>query len=95
MQNHLPGYDKEGISEDENLIHFKTTEKFIRFLVYVAQTYTSLVPYLKEIYLTLNSWRNGRDAEGWGTPEGRRVRREGILKADGDPPTWVWMVPSF
>ena len=32
--------------------------------MYVAQTYSSFVPYLKSIYLTLNSWRSDRDNEG-------------------------------
>ena len=45
-------------------MHFKTTERFVGFLVYVAGTYTMFVPYLKVIYLTLNSWRPGRTADG-------------------------------
>ena len=28
-------------------------------------TYPSLVPYFKGIHLTLDSWRENRDAEGW------------------------------
>jgi hypothetical protein len=35
------------------------------FLVYVVQAYPSLVPYLKGIHLTLNSWRSGRNEDGW------------------------------
>jgi hypothetical protein len=31
----------------------------------VAQTYPSLVPYLKGIHLTLDSWRSGRNKDGW------------------------------
>ena len=50
-------------------IHYKTTESYVGFLVYVSMTYTSMVPYLKGIYLTLNSWREGRDAEGWADEE--------------------------
>ena len=38
------------------------------FLVYVAGTYTMFTPYLKGIYLTLNSWRPGRTADGWPLP---------------------------
>ena len=48
-----------------DLIHFKTMKKFVRFLVYVVGTYTMFVQYLKGIYLTLNSWRLGRTADGW------------------------------
>lgn len=69
-QDHLPEYDEDVISQDENLIHFKTTTKLLGFVVYVVQTYTSLVPYLKGIYLTLNSWQKGQDREGWGLQRG-------------------------
>ena len=34
---------------------FKTLEHIVGFIVYVAQTYTSMVPYLKGTYLILNS----------------------------------------
>ena len=42
-------------SADPEKIHFKTTESFVGFIVYVAQMYSSFLPYLKGIYLTLNS----------------------------------------
>jgi hypothetical protein len=35
------------------------------FLIYVSKTYPSMVPYLKEIHLTLDSWREGRGEDGW------------------------------
>ena len=82
-------------SADPGKIHFKTTESFVGFIVYVAQTYSSFVPYLKGIYLTLNSWRSGRDAKGWLSEEGRRNARLGLKANDGDPPEWVTMVPRF
>ena len=73
----FPGVKDDVTTKDGRMIHFKTTERLIGFVVYVSQTYTSLVPYLKGIYLSLNSWRSGRDEEGWLTPEGKRMRREG------------------
>ena len=51
-------------STDPGKIRFKTTKSFVDFIVYVAQTYSSFVPYLKGIYLTFNSWKSGRDNEG-------------------------------
>ena len=48
----------------KGMFHFKITERIMDFLVYDAQTYTSIVPYLKGIYLMLNSWKYGRDEEG-------------------------------
>ena len=50
----------------KGMIHFKTLEKFVGFLVYVAQTYTTFVPYLKGLHLTLNSWRTAVPREGVG-----------------------------
>ena len=70
MQDHLPEYDNDLVSIDKNLIHFKTTKKMIGFVVYVAQTYTLLVPYLKGIYLTLNSWKKSQYTGGWENSEG-------------------------
>ena len=35
------------------------------FLIYVGLTYPSLVPYFKGIHLTLDCWREKRDAGGW------------------------------
>ena len=49
-------------------IYFKTTEKSVDFLVYVAKIYTLFVPSFKEIYLTLNSWRPERTKDGLTLP---------------------------
>ena len=46
-------------------MHFKTAESIVGFLVYITMTYKSLMPYLKGLYLSLNSWRKNRDNEGW------------------------------
>ncbi len=35
------------------------------FLTYVSQSYPAMVPYLKGIHLTIDSWRDGRDENGW------------------------------
>ena len=76
-------------------VHYKTTESFVGFFVYVSLTYTSLTPYLKGIYLTLNSWRNVRNEEGWLVPEAKRALRLGTSKPEGDPPKHVKIVPHF
>ena len=51
-----------GIKPD---MDYKTLESYRGFLIYVARTYTTLVPYLKGIPLTLDSWRPNRDDDGW------------------------------
>ena len=35
------------------------------FLVYLSRTYPDMVPYLKGVHLTLDSWRAGRNSAGW------------------------------
>jgi len=46
-------------------LHFKTLESHRGFLVYVGRTYPVLVPYLKGIHLTLDSWRPWQKSDGW------------------------------
>jgi hypothetical protein len=55
---------RKGMDEGEDL-EFKTLEKHRGFLVYVSRTYPSMVPYLRGIHLTLDSWRPWRKEDGW------------------------------
>jgi hypothetical protein len=48
----------------DNIPH-KTLESIRGFLVYVAPTYMTLVPYPKGIHLILDSWRANRGDDGW------------------------------
>jgi hypothetical protein len=55
------------------LIH-KELERQRGFLVHLSMTFPVLVPFLKGIHLTLDSWREGRDSEGWkNTPKAQRA----------------------
>ena len=57
------------------------------FMVYVTQAYPSMKPYLKGFHLSMETWRGGRDAEGWKLPAGAS---EGIDEADmEDSDEWV------
>ena len=97
--------DESGSCPPAGFLHYKTTESFVGFLVYVSMTYTSMVPYLKGIYLTLNSWREGRDADGWPDREMKRrfdeVRekvknREGPeLRSKKGHPVWSKAAPRL
>ena len=40
-------------------------ERDVGFLVHLSRTFPSMFPYLKGIYLSLNTWRKGRNEEGW------------------------------
>ena len=51
--------------EIKPFLDFKNLEKGRGFLVYLSRTYPSITPFLKGIHLTLDSWREGRDVEGW------------------------------
>ena len=46
---------KEDGGTSEGKLHFKTTESCVGFLLYVSMTYTSMIPYLKGIYRSLNA----------------------------------------
>jgi hypothetical protein len=62
-------------------LHHKQLERHRGFLVYVAQAYPSLLPYLKGINLTLDGWISGRNEEGW-----KRSRADmEQLRCHGDP----------
>ena len=68
--------------------------------MYVAQTHPALMPHMKGIYLTLNSWRPQRDEEGWKNPNKRkRETKEDPLPSASvgilEPPEWTKEVPRF
>ena len=58
---------KEKFEEDEELptVDYKQLECDLGFLVHVSMTYEKIKPFLRGFYLTMNSWRKGRDKEGW------------------------------
>lgn len=43
----------------------KKLEKETGFMNHLAMTFETIAPFLKGFYLTLNSWRSGRDAGDW------------------------------
>jgi hypothetical protein len=51
--------------ESRSPLEHKTLERHRGFLVYVSRTYPFIVPYLKGIHLTLDSWRPWRKPDGW------------------------------
>jgi hypothetical protein len=53
------------LEQDPNALNRKRLEQIRGFLQYVAQTYTSITSYLIGIHMAIDSWRPGRDAEGW------------------------------
>jgi hypothetical protein len=63
-------------------VDHKALESDRGFLIYVSQTYPSMVPYRKGIHLILDSWREGRREDGW-----KRSRKEmDLLRRNSDAP---------
>jgi len=79
---------EENIQDDNNeyyFLHFKALESAVRSLIYVAMTYTSLIPYLKGIHLTLNAWRPDCDEHG----RKKRKKNSEPIEECGPPPKYV------
>ena len=47
------------------LLEYKALESDIEFLIHLSMSYPIIKPFLRGFYLTLNSWREGRDKAGW------------------------------
>jgi hypothetical protein len=43
----------------------KRLEQIWGFLMYVTRTYVGMAPYMIGFHMTIDSWRKGRDSEGW------------------------------
>ena len=50
-------------------LDFKRLRSDRGFMVYVTQAYRRMKPYLKGFHLSLETWRGGRDSEGWKLPK--------------------------
>ena len=46
------------------------------FMVYVTQSYPAMKPYMKGFHLSMETWRGGRDSEGWKLPPGCREEED-------------------
>jgi hypothetical protein len=63
----------------------KMLESFRGFLVYVAQTYTTMRPFLKGLHLTIDGWRPDRDKESWRIAD--KPLRDKILAVNDEYPS--------
>lgn len=75
--------------KDARRLSRKRLEQIRGFLGYVSQTYHILATYMKGLHLTIDSWREGRDDEGWKVPGWESVGEE-----EGAPET-VEAVPRL
>ncbi len=56
---------QEVVIEKASELDRSTLGKGVGFLVHLSCTFPALFPYLKGIYLMIESWRLGQDGEGW------------------------------
>jgi hypothetical protein len=81
------------VSQKQDLEH-KSLEQKRGFFVHLQRVYPTIAPYLKGMHLTLDSWRPGRDKDGWLDPDWDDVEfpeSDVPLQA----PQWVTPVPRF
>ena len=64
------------------LIDYKKLESRRGFLLYVSWTYTHMTLYMKGFHLTLDGWREDRDAEGWKRGVKQKVKEKLYLNQD-------------
>jgi hypothetical protein len=84
-------------------LNFKRLESTAAFLCHLSMTHEGFRPFLKEIYLTLNSWRSQRDEDGWKIPDKRWVAYLAGCEDAGSPvpshdqaaPATVQTTPGF
>ena len=56
---------KELATSADGMLERKPLERGRGFLVHLSRTYPMLVPFMKGIHHTLETWRPGRNREGW------------------------------
>jgi hypothetical protein len=59
----------------------KKLESARGFLVYVGRTYTTMLPYLKGVHLSIDSWWAHQDNEGW------QIKENGGSPLEEEPET--------
>ena len=84
--------DKFETPDDRPLLSHKELERKTGFLVHLSMTYSDMKPFIRGLYLTMNSWRRGRDSNGWKAAKAnfwnwvqhaRRDGREDVMEEDG------------
>ena len=58
-------WHNEICEEKARVVNAAQMERDVGFLVHLSRTFPAIFPYLKGFYLSLNSWRKGRNDEGW------------------------------
>jgi hypothetical protein len=54
-----------GLEENKGTVDFIEFRRARGLWIYIGRTFGTLVAFFKGAHLTLESWRDGRDANGW------------------------------
>jgi len=84
---------QEELQQGPHISH-KSLEQKRGFFVHLQRTYPCITPFLKGMHLTLDSWRPGRDAEGWKVSM-TQVEMEAMTPIDDSAPEFVHAVPRL
>ena len=87
----------EVFADAEDLPDFdlKDLERKAGFLVHLSMTYPLLPPFMRGFYLTMNTWREGRDQDGWKMASCMRSEAWSAKEEARDRPTLVKAAPMF
>jgi hypothetical protein len=87
----------QAVNTTTNSFPHKRLEHIRGFLIYVIRTYPAFTSYLKGIHLTLDSWRPGRDQEGWKILNAIHHFKEAgpVFDEDTHAPEYVQGVPRL
>lgn len=72
----------------DGLVNRKRLEQIRGFLIYVSRTYPWMPPYLKGLHLTIDSWRPGRDKQGFKL-KAAELRNRPYVQWDWESEDWV------
>ena len=105
----IGNWHEKVVSQDNNQLDFVELEKGVGFLVHLSGTFPAIFPYFKGLYNTMNSWRIGRNPDGWKFKmkewksflemeeakgeDVHRARKEFVEKKQGSRPKNVRVVP--
>ena len=70
----ISGLYQKVLEDPKGRLDRKSLESQRGFLIHICRTFTQMVPYMKGIHHTLESWRFGRDRNGWKFATGEMMR---------------------
>ena len=73
------------LTRDPTAMSRKRLEQIRGFIMHIAQTYPFIASYMIGIHMTIDGWREGRDAEEW------RVKQKSTWEAVKDEDGWIYV----